>query len=303
MRAIAVIPKAKQVSLIDQPEPEISSPSDVKLRMIEAGVCGTDKEICAFEYGTPPVDTEYLVIGHESLGEVVEVGPEVSRVKVGDLVVPMVRRPCPHIDCVACITAIAIIYSPWGKQSGAHINPSTTITFFRLGKINICDAAFYLAFQFVGGLLGALAATTMLSTWASHPSVNYVVTVPGYAGAIAAFVAEVAIAFILMTVILHVSNDSRLHKLTGVCTGALVMIYITFEAPISGMSMNPARSFASAVVAWHWADLWIYFTAPLIGMLSAGEAYLHIRGARHVGCAKLHHENSKRCIFCGKPAT
>jgi len=200
-------------------------------------------------------------------------------------------------------TAIAIIYSPWGKQSGAHINPSTTITFFRLGKINICDAAFYLAFQFVGGLLGALAATTMLSTWASHPSVNYVVTVPGYAGAIAAFVAEVAIAFILMTVILHVSNDSRLHKLTGVCTGALVMIYITFEAPISGMSMNPARSFASAVVAWHWADLWIYFTAPLIGMLSAGEAYLHIRGARHVGCAKLHHENSKRCIFCGKPAT
>src|SRR6058998_2972773 len=95
-------------------------------------------------------------------------------------------------------TAIAIIYSPWGKQSGAHINPSTTITFFRLGKIKICDAAFYLTFQFVGGLLGALAASTMLSTWASHPSVNYVVTAPGYAGAIAAFVAEVAIAFILM---------------------------------------------------------------------------------------------------------
>src|SRR6266511_1043346 len=99
MRAIAVIPKAKQVSRIDQPEPKISSPSDVKLRMIEAGVCGTDKEICAFEYGTSPTDTEYLVGGDESLGEVVEVGPEVSRVKVGDLVVPMVRRPCPHSDC------------------------------------------------------------------------------------------------------------------------------------------------------------------------------------------------------------
>jgi aquaporin Z len=72
-------------------------------------------------------------------------------------------------------TAVAIIYSPWGKQSGAHINPSTTITFFRLGKIKVCDAAFYLAFQFAGGLLGALAAATMLSTWAH-----------GYAGAIAA---------------------------------------------------------------------------------------------------------------------
>ncbi|HEY3165859.1 MAG TPA: aquaporin, partial [Candidatus Binatia bacterium] len=128
-------------------------------------------------------------------------------------------------------TAVAIIYSPWGKQSGAHINPSTTITFFRLGKIKICDATFYLAFQFVGGLLGALAASTMLSTWASHPSVNYVVTAPGYAGATAAFVAEVTIAFILMTVILYVSNNPRLHKLTGVCAGALVMIYITFEAP------------------------------------------------------------------------
>jgi aquaporin Z len=199
-------------------------------------------------------------------------------------------------------TAIAIIYSPWGKQSGAHINPSTTITFFRLGKIKRCDAAFYVFFQFFGGLLGALAAATVLSAWASHPAVNYVVTTPGYAGVFAAFFAEIVIAFILMTVILHVSNNPRLHKFTGLCAGALVAIYITFEAPISGMSMNPARSFASAVAARHWADLWIYFAAPIIGMLSAAEVYLHTNGIRRVGCAKLHHENSKRCIFCGKPA-
>jgi glucose 1-dehydrogenase len=102
MRAIAVTPTEKKVSIIDQPEPTISSPTDVKLRMIEAGVCGTDREICAFEYGTPPPGTADLVIGHESLGEVVEVGPKVSRVKIGDLVVPMVRRPCPHDYCPAC---------------------------------------------------------------------------------------------------------------------------------------------------------------------------------------------------------
>jgi threonine dehydrogenase-like Zn-dependent dehydrogenase len=102
MRAIAVTPTARKVGLIDQPEPKISSPSDVKLRMIEAGVCGTDKEICAFEYGTPPPGMAQLVIGHESLGEVVEVGPKVTRVKIGDLVVPMVRRPCPHDYCPAC---------------------------------------------------------------------------------------------------------------------------------------------------------------------------------------------------------
>jgi threonine dehydrogenase-like Zn-dependent dehydrogenase len=73
--------------------------------MLETGVCGTDKEICAFEYGTPPPGSAQLVIGHESLGEVVEIGSKVSRVKVGDLVVPMVRRPCPHDYCMACRSA------------------------------------------------------------------------------------------------------------------------------------------------------------------------------------------------------
>jgi len=198
-------------------------------------------------------------------------------------------------------TAIGIIYSPWGKRSGAHINPSTTLTFFRLGKIKSDDAAFYVLFQFIGAVLGALAASTALSSWAAHPSVNYVVTAPGHAGHWAAFLAEFVISFILMTVILHVSNTPRLHKLTGFCAGLLVAIYITVEAPISGMSMNPARTFASAVQARYWQDLWIYFTAPFIGMLSAAEVYL--RGAGQVGCAKLHHANNQRCIFCGKPAT
>ena len=102
MKAIAVTPAAKQIGVINQAEPNLSSPTDVKLRMIEAGVCGTDREICAFEYGTPPVGMEHLVIGHESLGEVVEIGAKVTRVNVGDLVVPMVRRPCPHDHCTAC---------------------------------------------------------------------------------------------------------------------------------------------------------------------------------------------------------
>jgi len=102
MKAIAVVPKSREVQLIDHPEPRISSSTGVKLRMLEAGVCGTDREICAFDYGTPPAGSEHLVIGHESLGEVVEVGREVSRVKVGDLVIPMVRRPCHHEGCLAC---------------------------------------------------------------------------------------------------------------------------------------------------------------------------------------------------------
>lgn len=199
-------------------------------------------------------------------------------------------------------TAAAIIYSPWGKQSGAHFNPATTLTFFRLGKVAKWDATFYIAAQFLGGPLGAIIAALLLSPRAAHPSVNYVVTAPGDAGTLVAFGAEVVIAFILMTVILHVSNNPKLHKLTGLCAGALVATYITVEAPISGMSMNPARTVASAIAGNHWTALWVYFTAPLIGMLSAAEVHMRRRGAPGVACAKLHHDNPRRCIFCGKPA-
>lgn len=102
MKAVAVFPNEKKVCRIDHAEPKVSGPTDVLIEMLEVGVCGTDKEICTFEYGTPPDESEYLVLGHESLGRVIEVGPEVSQFKSGDLVVPSVRRPCPHDHCRAC---------------------------------------------------------------------------------------------------------------------------------------------------------------------------------------------------------
>ncbi len=102
MRALAVFPTRRTVQVVDHPEPAIASPTGVRLRMLEVGICGTDREIASFQYGTPPPGSEYLVIGHESLGQVVEVGAAVSRVRPGDLVVTMVRRPCPHPQCLAC---------------------------------------------------------------------------------------------------------------------------------------------------------------------------------------------------------
>lgn len=102
MKALAVFPEDKAVRLVDCPEPTLARPGDVKVRMLEVGVCGTDREICAFQYGTPPAGSDHLILGHESLGEVVEVGAEVTRVQPGDLVVTMVRRPCPHPHCRAC---------------------------------------------------------------------------------------------------------------------------------------------------------------------------------------------------------
>ena len=209
---------------------------------------------------------------------------------------PFIRRTL--IGMAMGLTAIGIIYSPWGKQSGAHLNPAVTVTFFRLGKIHGLDACFYVLAQFVGGLIGLLVAAVAIGMAIEHPAVNYVVTVPGSHGAGVAFLAEAGISFGLMLIVLIVSNQTKLNAWTGVFAGALVAAYITVEAPLSGMSMNPARSFASALPANLWTDFWIYLTAPIIGMLLAAECYVRFAGARRVLCAKLYHDNETRCIFC-----
>ena len=195
------------------------------------------------------------------------------------------------------LTAIAIIFSPLGKRSGAHFNPSVTLTFFRLGKVEPWDAAFYTLFQFIGGITGVLVAFLLFGSLVAHQSVKYAATVPGPTGPLRAFIAELAITFILMSVILTVSNTKRLSRWTGLFAGALVATYISIESPISGMSMNPARTFGSAAVGNIWTSLWIYFTAPPLGMLLAAEVYQRVKVGRAVACAKLHHHNNQRCIF------
>lgn len=91
------------------------------------------------------------------------------------------------------LTAIGLIYSPWGQQSGAHLNPVVTLTFFRLGKVKFKDACGYIVAQFIGGLLGMVIATRILGAAIAHRSVAYVVTIPGDGGAVTAFWAELFI--------------------------------------------------------------------------------------------------------------
>lgn len=196
-------------------------------------------------------------------------------------------------------TAIALIYSPLGKQSGAHYNPSVTLTFWRLGKTSGWDALVYVIFQFVGGAVGVALVSNVLGARLSDPRVNFVATLPGPRGAWIAFTAEFFIAFGLMTVVLNASNHAKLHRFTGIFAGVLVATYITIEAPLSGMSMNPARTLSSSFSGHVWTALWVYFTAPPIAMLAAAQVYLWRNGHAKVKCAKLHHDNSKRCIFCG----
>jgi aquaporin Z len=212
---------------------------------------------------------------------------------------PVVRRFL--IGVAMGLTAIAIIYSPWGKQSGAHINPSVTLTFLRLGKVKSWDAVFYIIAQFSGALLGVTLVVAIVRPLVNHPSVNYVATQPGSGGTMVAFVAELSISFVLMAVILIVSNTKKMARYTGIFAGILVATYITFEAPLSGMSMNPARTFGSAIPAHQLINLWVYFTAPILGMLLAAEVYVRVMGRSSISCAKLHHQNDKRCIHCGYP--
>lgn len=102
MKAMAVWPDRRETGVVEHPEPQLASPSAARVRVLEVGVCGTDADICAFHFGTAPPGSDYLVVGHEALGVVEEVGPGVSRLRPGDLVVPSVRRPCPRPDCPAC---------------------------------------------------------------------------------------------------------------------------------------------------------------------------------------------------------
>ena len=197
------------------------------------------------------------------------------------------------------LSAIGIIYSPWGKQSGAHINPSVTLTFFRLGKVKSWDAFFYIASQFLGAALGVVLVARFVGKELADPAVRYVVTVPGEHGAWVALLAEFIIAFGMMSAILYFSNHHRLDRYTGLFAGLLVATYITIEAPFSGMSMNPARTFGSGLSAEIWSGLWVYLTAPPLAMLTAAQFYLWRKGRMAVKCCKLHHNNDRRCIFCG----
>lgn len=196
------------------------------------------------------------------------------------------------------ITNTLLIYSPMGRLSGAHMNPAVTLTFFGLGKVKIWDAFYYVLFQFAGGATAVVIMDFVLGSSFEMMPVNYVVTVPGKYGVTVAFWTEVVIAFFMMWMVLFTTNHKKLSHYTGYIAGGFVMIYIVITAPISGFSMNPARTLASAIPAATYTSLWIYLTAPFIGMFSSAFLFKLFRG--HAICAKFFHCRQYACIFnCG----
>jgi aquaporin Z len=194
-------------------------------------------------------------------------------------------------------TAIAIILSPMGRRSGAHFNPVVSFTFFCLGKMHRLDALLYIASQFAGGALGVAVARILIGPRLASPTVRYVVTVPGRYGVPLAFLAEFFMGLLTMTVVLQSSNHPRLSRITWLLVGLLVATYVIAFSPVSGFSLNPARTISSALFAGVWTAMWLYLTAPLLGMLVAASLYVLTSGPEAVLCAKLYHDLHSPCPF------
>ena len=192
--------------------------------------------------------------------------------------------------------AAAVAYSPLGMRSGGHLNPAVTLAFHRLGKVSARDVIGYIGAQVAGASLGAVTAALIWTNRAE--SVSLGVTGPGPAGRWAAFGVEVAMTFVLMTVILHVVYRVRVARLTPLVAGAVAALFVMLLAPVSGTSLNPARSAGPSVVLPRLTDLWIYLTAPTLGALAAAELFGRIRGRPR--CAKLvHPPRGRPCHFIG----
>jgi aquaporin Z len=175
------------------------------------------------------------------------------------------------------LTALYIFTSKFGKQSGAYINPAVTLVRYRLGDINLIDAIGYTIFQLIGGSLGVYLVALIFPAWMEHPEVNYVITIPGKAGTLVAFLLEFLISFLLIAVVLFMGIKKKWDQYTPYVVSFIITLFITFEAPYSGMSMNPARTFASAIVAGQWKSFWLYCLAPVTGMLTGEFCYRKIK--------------------------
>jgi aquaporin Z len=193
------------------------------------------------------------------------------------------------------LTAIMIIYSPIGRISGAHMNPALTLAFLRLGRIKGVDAFFYTIFQSVGGVVAVYLMAWLLGDPFTSMPIEYVVTVPGHGGTSIALAIEFLMSFSMMIMVLLTTGSKRYSGYTGIFAGLLIMCFIIVSAPLSGFSINPARTLASALPSGTFTSFWIYIISPFSGMFVAAVLYRSI--GKHVPCAKISRCDGRECIF------
>lgn len=171
------------------------------------------------------------------------------------------------------LVVLAVIYSI-GDVSGAHINPAVTIAFWAAGRFPLRDVASYIGAQVAGALL---ASTLLRLMFPADGTLG--ATLPRDGDVLQSFVMEIVLTAILMFVILSVSTGAKEKGITaGIAIGSVVLFEALFAGPISGASMNPARSIAPALLSRQVEHLWIYITAPMIGALIAIPACRCSRG-------------------------
>jgi aquaporin Z len=195
------------------------------------------------------------------------------------------------------MTTFLIIRSPFGRRTGAHLNPAVTLAFLWLGRVHRWDAACYIAAHFAGAVTGVLVARQILGPRLSAAPVRYMVTLPGSHGAPMAFFGECLLSAVLMGVVLYASNHRLLARFAPLFVALLTVSYFVLSPSLSGYSVNPARSFSSALFAWIWQGIWIYFVAPCLGMLTAAWVYVRSMGPNRIYCAKVFHDLRSTCPF------
>ena len=190
-----------------------------------------------------------------------------------------------------------VAISPFGKLSGAHINPAVSLAFWAHGKMHTHDLIGYIIGQLLGALLGAFLLALVWGARAA--SVRDGVTAPGAGYPLwLVFLAEMLLTFLLVFLIFVFVSSHRLMRWTPLMNWLLVATMVWQEAPISGTSLNPARSLGPDVMAWFWSDQWLYCIAPPLGALLAVACFrLVTAGARDVKTGKLFHVPHYRSIF------
>ncbi len=250
------------------------------------------KQFHWFEYGAELLGTAFLVFAGVSAA-VFDFGTGSPLAHV--LPDPSIRRLITGLLFAGSGSLVAI--SPLGKLSGAHINPAVSLAFWMQGKMHHFDLGGYILGQLLGAIIGSLLVVLV---WGGHAaSVGYGTTVPAAVYPLwIVFLAEVSLTFLLVSSIFLFVSSHRLMRWTPLMVWILVAVMVWLEAPISGTSLNPARSFGPALVSSIWTDHWLYWVAPPLGaLLAVGAFRLLTAGERDVLTGKLFHVPHYRSVF------
>jgi MIP family channel proteins len=172
------------------------------------------------------------------------------------------------------LVIMAMVYAI-GHLSGAHVNPAVTIAFTLTRHFPARDALAYVAAQLTGASVGALV---LLAVWPSRPA-DLGATLPSV-GVGSALVYEIVLTAALMFVIMAVATDTRAQGATAaIAIGGTVGLDALFGGPVTGASMNPARSLGPALATGTWQHLWVYLVGPVVGAALGALAYQLVRGS------------------------